>query len=429
MNNKLYAISLILILILVRLSFAQDLSRLFGGGNKTKNTEDTFSRTPYDAFFYQMALGLTKNKKTFDDYKPENKSDWNWFRYERGENDSLDIDRVKCLSIFAKKLSENLELSSKLDRNALAGVSNTSPDYDFVQLMIGYDCSNSVVFQKYKEAIQKYSQKESYKNLNDINNGFNSIKGFLQEQFHTESPGIYEHGTHWAKQLKEQRTFLYKAWYANDWKKLVDNFNNSHQDLHIKLPPENSRLPHSAFDENRPRNATIRDIIFLDFLDDSADAEAIKVAKLLLNFMNRNWNIQSSVLDNKDCERRPYYVIGSFFEFVSVEHRSQEDFELQSKLAKFLPRKANDFYKPEWLSTPEYYKYVDYAIRQWLIVRFAYPQEGLKDKNLEGLLEILQDQLQKVQPYHRYLKEELDKKDNGKDLSRFLERFLNNPDR
>ena len=198
------------------------------------------------------------------------------------------------------------------------------------------------------------------------------------------------------------RENAYKAWYCNIYNSAKETY----------------------FDGTTPIKKELRQYIFDNFNKTQPSNEEIKVARILWNTL-KDWGVSQSVIDDEDCQKRPWYVVGCFFEFFSVKYRIQDDLseEQRNDLKEFFPDDPYEFYKRVWLKDPDYYNKVKDAIQDWLIYRFGFTRQELQDKSLPDLLSTLKEQFDKVKPYHRFLLNS--EFNNNKELKDFLERFIN----
>lgn len=141
-----------------------------------------------------------------------------------------------------------------------------------------------------------------------------------------------------------------------------------------------------------------------------------ETAKVLLRCLEQ-WQVTD--LDDVDCRIRPWYVVGCFFEFVSVERFNCEG------LDEFFPKTPSelfgktDFFDRSWLESNDYPEKVEAGIRKWLISKFGCPERDFEKTDINGLIHSLQENLQDVRPYHRFL---IDGKDPQ--TEQFLKKFL-----
>lgn len=175
----------------------------------------------------------------------------------------------------------------------------------------------------------------------------------------------------------------------------------------------------TPFNENAQTDSGVRNYILHSImLSNENTQEMIDTAERLNGFMRREWKI--TVFSDDDVEKRPWYVFGSFFEFISLSSHFKPEDPLFPKLKKFIPEKSpKELFDYTSLLRNECSPKVDDVIRGWLENQFA--MDGLQGKTLKELLEVLSQQMEAIQPYHRYLRNQYSEKTPER---RFLNRLI-----
>ena len=306
-------------------------------------------------------------------------------------------DKLNCSKLFFKTIYYNLFLKEYLfetpnssDENFLMFIEN-SPKYNPLKNIPNLDKIFNDLF--------------SLEGENDLlliertNNLYSAILPIFELDHHFDWDQIFLKKSYEWRSVREN---AYKAWYCNIYNSAKETY----------------------FDGTTPIKKELRQYIFDNFNKTQPSNEEIKVARILWNTL-KDWGVSQSVIDDEDCQKRPWYVVGCFFEFFSVKYRIQDDLseEQRNDLKEFFPDDPYEFYKRVWLKDPDYYNKVKDAILDWLIYRFGFTRQELQDKSLQDLLSTLKEQFDKVKPYHRFLLNS--EFNNNKELKDFLERFIN----
>ena len=235
-----------------------------------------------------------------------------------------------------------------------------------------------------------------------VNKLFNDLYSICLPNTPIDKDKCWEQLLKRSHEWRSVRENAYKAWYCNIYNSAKETY----------------------FDGTTPIKKELRQYIFDNFNKTQPSDEEIKAARILWNTL-KDWGVSQSVIDDEDCQKRPWYVVGCFFEFFSVKYRIPAGLSEEQKndLKEFLPDDPYEFYKKDWLKNPDYYNKVKDAIQDWLIRRFGFKKEDIQDKSLPDLLSTLKEQFDKVKPFHRYLLNS--EFNNNKELKDFLERFVN----
>lgn len=217
-----------------------------------------------------------------------------------------------------------------------------------------------------------------------------------------------------AAEVTQNRKNLFRCWYTETLEALLEEVTFKEK----ALIPSGRNI----FQPQITQDGNARKIIFQYFVPDSSKY-GVDTAEKLLDFMKK---YGVTFLDSEDCRRRPWYVVGSFFEFVCVGRLEEE---IPKELTEFFPRtpgelrgKNEEGWSRTWLAEDRYAEETENAVQYWLSSRFGYSTAELNGQSLEELLGILSENLKKVKPYHRFLKERTFK--GNRAVEEFLNSFL-----
>ena len=157
-------------------------------------------------------------------------------------------------------------------------------------------------------------------------------------------------------------------------------------------------------------SARERHQFFIKNQESQANTQKSFVAQKVYDFMDDEWGVRFTYHDKlptesqSDCDYRPWLVIGSFLQFVSVNRYNSKD------LLEFFPGQPGDF-KFDWNCLQDddsYPKEFNSFLEKWINDKFAYDcklETGLTEaEKTEALLSILKEQLNIVKPRLRYIK-------------------------